>query len=228
MCNQEVVFEGDEKIESLPEEESIIEEAAILNQIESIEELGSVFLNTDEEGEIKAFELESGAGHSSESSLTEHSNSISPVSALGAVPKKPHIAWNSRYKQALTYLYGTDMAEPDFEQALPLFLLEAEDGNALAMHDLGRMVTDGLGVEMNSDTAFAWYSKALAAFLAIEAKKEHRYVEYRIGKLYAAGLGTEQDYEEVANWFKEAASKNHKYAQYSLGVLYYRGRGRRT
>lgn len=225
LCNQEVVFLGDEYAESLPEEESIIEEATIMNHIESIEEAGSVFLNTDEEGEIKVFELETGAGHNSESSLTEHSNNISPVSALSTVPQKPHIAWNNRYKQALTYLYGTDIAEPDFEQALPLFLLEAEDGNALAMHDLGRMFTDGLGVEMNTDAAFVWYSKALAAFLAIEAKKEHRYVEYRIGKLYAAGLGTEQDYVEAANWFKEAASKNHKYAQYSLGVLYYRGRG---
>ncbi|PPK80675.1 hypothetical protein BXY41_106266 [Lacrimispora xylanisolvens] len=225
LCNQEVVFAGDEYAESLPEEESIIEEATIMNHIESIEEAGSVFLNTDEEGEIKVFELETGAGHNSESSLTEHSNNISPVSALSIVPQKPHIAWNNRYKQALTYLYGTDIAEPDFEQALPLFLLEAEDGNAFAMHDLGRMFTDGLGVEMNTDAAFVWYSKALAAFRAIEAKKEHRYVEYRIGKLYAAGLGTEQDYVEAANWFKEAASKNHKYAQYSLGVLYYRGRG---
>lgn len=225
LCNQEVVFEGDEQTEPLPEEESIIEEAVIMNHIESIEEDGSVFLNTDEEGEIKALELESGAGHSSESSSTEHSNNVSPASALVTVTRKPHIAWNSRYKQALTYLYGTDIAEPDFEQALPLFLLEAEDGNALAMHDLGRMFTDGLGVEMNTDAAFVWYAKALAAFLAIEAKKEHRYVEYRIGKLYAAGLGTEQDYVEAANWFKEAASKNHKYAQYSLGVLYYRGRG---
>ncbi len=138
---------------------------------------------------------------------------------------KPHIAWNDRYKEARTFLFGSDDTEPDFEQALRLFLEEAEDGNALAMHDLGRMYTDGLGVEMDTDIAFTWYAKALAAFEAIESEKENRYVEYRIGKMYAAGFGTEQDCEEASGWFSEAVSKNHKYAQYSLAGLYYRGQG---
>lgn len=137
----------------------------------------------------------------------------------------PHIAWNDRYKEARTFLFGKEDTEPDFERALTLFLEEAEDGNALAMHDLGRMHADGLGMEPDADTAFAWYKKALDAFENIEAQKENRYVEYRIGKMYAAGLGTEQDYEEAAGWFGEAASKRHKYAQYSLAGLYYRGQG---
>lgn len=138
---------------------------------------------------------------------------------------KSHIAWNDRYQEARTFLYGSDEVEPDFEQALRLFLEEAEDGNALAMHDLGRMYTDGLGVELNAETAFYWYEKALSAFMDIEAEKENRYIEYRIGKLHAAGLGTVQDYEEAAGWFEMAVSKNHKYAQYSLAGLYYRGQG---
>ena len=40
--------------------------------------------------------------------------------------------------------------------------------------------------------------KALAAFHAVEEQKKNRYAEYRIGKLYAAGLGCEQDYGEAA------------------------------
>ncbi|QAT49896.1 sel1 repeat family protein [Caproiciproducens sp. NJN-50] len=138
---------------------------------------------------------------------------------------KPHIAWNDRYKQARTFLFGNDETEPDFEQALRLFLEEAEDGNVLAMHDLGRMYADGLGREIDTGTSFSWYAKALSSFEDIESEKENRYVEYRIGKMYAAGLGTEQDYEEAAGWFGEAVSKNHKYAQYSLAGLYFRGQG---
>lgn len=143
----------------------------------------------------------------------------------GIEPGKPHVAWSDRYKEARTYLYGSDDTEPDFEQALRLFLEEAEDCNALAMHDLGRMYADGLGMEIDADTAFYWYEKALFAFMDIEAEKENRYIEYRIGKMHAAGLGTILDYEEAAGWFDTAVSKNHKYAQYSLAGLYYRGQG---
>jgi len=137
----------------------------------------------------------------------------------------PHIAWSDRYKEARVFLYGSDDAEPDFEQALRLFLEEAEAGNALAMHDIGRMYADGLGVEIDKEASCSWYNKALIAFLEIETDKENRYVEYRIGKMHATGLGTEQDYEEAAIWFDEAVSQRHKYAQYSLAGLYYRGQG---
>lgn len=138
---------------------------------------------------------------------------------------KLYIERSDRYMEACTFLYGSDETEPDFEQALRLFLKEGEGGNALAMHDLGRMYADGLGVNMNTETAFAWHEKAFSAFLDIEANKESRYVEYRIGKMHAAGLGTEQDYAEAAGWFEMAASQNHKYAQYSLAGLYYQGQG---
>jgi len=137
----------------------------------------------------------------------------------------PHITWSERYKEARTFLYGSDDMEPDFERVLCLFLEEAETGNALAMHDLGRMYSDGLGVEIDKDLSFSWYNKALAAFLDIETEKENRYVEYRIGKMYATGLGTEQDYEEAVGWFDMAVSQKHKYAQYSLAGLFYRGQG---
>jgi len=137
----------------------------------------------------------------------------------------PYIAWSDLYKEARAFLYGSDDIGPDFEQALQLFLEEAGTGNALAMHDIGRMYADGLGVEIDNAVSFTWYSKALAAFLDIEADKENRYVEYRIGKMYTAGLGTEQDYKEAAGWFDMSVSRNHKYAQYSLAGLFYRGQG---
>lgn len=133
--------------------------------------------------------------------------------------------WSKQYKLARKYLYGSEDVPQDFDKAYHLFLLEAEFGNALAMHDLGRMFADGLGREIDLQSAHAWYEKALAAFLSAEEEKPKPYLEYRIGKMYAAGLGTEQDYGQAASWFQEAVEKNHKYAQYSLGCLYYRGQG---
>lgn len=139
-----------------------------------------------------------------------------------------HADWTARYKLARKYLYGSKEVKQDFSQALVLFLVEAEKGNALAMYDLGRMCADGLGCEPDPEAAQNWYRKALTAFLAAEHTAEERqlsYLWYRIGKMYAAGLGTEQDYQTAAGWFSKAVSRNHKYAQYSLAGLYYRGRG---
>ena len=67
-----------------------------------------------------------------------------------------------------------------------------------------------------------WYRKALAAFHAVEEQKKNRYAEYRMGKLYAAGLGCEQDYRAAARWYQLSVDKEYKYAQYSLAGLFRR------
>ena len=135
---------------------------------------------------------------------------------------KSKVDWSDRYKLAREFLYRSDTTPPDFKGAFALFLAEAQEGNALAMYDLGRMFADGLGREIDMEQAQSWYKKALAAFLEAEATP---YVEYRIGKMYAAGLGTEQSYTQAASWFEEAAEQGNKFAMYSLAGLYLRGQG---
>jgi TPR repeat protein len=202
--NNHLTFEGDENAEPTYEEETVA---------------------GDDEPEQFLAEPEAEVAEDQDYNLSDTQGYASSSDSDDIEPGKPHVAWSDRYKEAQTYLYGSDDTEPDFGQALRLFLEEAEDGNALAMHDLGRMHADGLGVEIDADAAFYWYEKTLFAFMDIEAEKENRYIEYRIGKMHAAGLGTAQDYEEAAGWFYTAVSKNHKYAQYSLAGLYYRGQG---
>ena len=135
--------------------------------------------------------------------------------------------WTDSYKLAKQYLYGREDIDipQDFEKARELFLMEAETGNPLAMYDLGRMSADGLGCEANAEEAHRWYAQALAGFYSAEEEKPWKYTEYRIGKMYAAGLGTEQDYLQAADWLTLSADDNYKYAQYSLGGLYYHGKG---
>lgn len=135
--------------------------------------------------------------------------------------------WTDEYKLAKQYLHGDEDAgiPQDFEKARELFLAEAEEDNPLALYDLGRMSTDGLGCEADADEAYRWYEKALAVFHAAEEEKPWKYTEYRIGKMVAAGLGTEQDYLQAADWLTLSANKKYKYAQYSLGGLYYHGKG---
>ena len=136
-----------------------------------------------------------------------------------------YVKWTDEYKKAREYLFGTEEITRDFEKALKLFLSEAENGNVHAMNDVGRMYADGLGVESDNDKAYEYYAKALSGFQQVEVQKAWKYTEYRIGKMFAQGIGTEQGYETAAQWFELSAEKKYKYAQYSLGGLYYRGQG---
>ena len=136
--------------------------------------------------------------------------------------------WMDGYKQARNYLYGSDSVLQDFEKAYQKFLQEAEQGNGFAMQDLGRMFADGLGRDTDMALAQEWYGKALRAFHTKETsvkEKQKPYLQYRIGKMYASGFGTEQNNEQAAYWFFQASEANHKYAQYSLAGLYHRGQG---
>ncbi len=142
--------------------------------------------------------------------------------------KSPYLDWwTDEYKQAKQYLYGDENngIPRDFDEARALFLSEAENGNPLAMYDLGRMCADGLGNEADAEEAKRWYAEALGGFQAAEDQKPWKYTEYRIGKMYAAGLGTEQDYDQAADWLSLSADEKYKYAQYSMGGLYYHGNG---
>lgn len=105
---------------------------------------------------------------------------------------------------------------------------EAETGSALAMYDLGRMYEQGLGVEADDEIAQQWYKQALATFQAVAAsvpEKRRPYLWYRIGKMYAAGQGTEQNFTMAAVHFSNAVKYKHMCAAYSLAGLYYRGNG---
>ncbi|MCX4354815.1 MAG: relaxase MobL [Oscillospiraceae bacterium] len=133
-----------------------------------------------------------------------------------------YIKWTAEYKSACSELYK----KQNVSKALELFHAEAERGNILALHDLGKMYRNGLLGDENIPKADEYFQKALQGFLALEptAKCLKPYVQYRIGKMFALGLGTEQDYTKAFGWFEKSAAGN-KFAQYSLGSLYFYGNG---
>lgn len=136
-----------------------------------------------------------------------------------------YVDWTDAYKYARDLSVGTEDIPQDLEKARIKLEQEAEAGNVLAIYDLGRIYSLGLGIEKNSDTADEYYVKAFAGFQQVESNKAWKYTEYRIGKMHAAGQGTDQDYQKAAEWFQLSAEKKYKYAQYSLGALYHRGQG---
>ena len=140
---------------------------------------------------------------------------------------KYYIKWNDQYKKACKLIYGKDAKLNDFKKAEQLLLSESQRGNVLADYDLGKLYsTDKLG-EKNEEMSIAKYTQALQGFLQIEpnSKKLKPYVQYRIGKMFCYGLGTEQDYQKAFEWFERSAKQKNKFAQFSLANLYYYGNG---
>ncbi len=140
---------------------------------------------------------------------------------------KYYIKWNDQYKKACKLIYGKDAKLNDFKKAGQLLLSESQRGNVLADYDLGKLYsTDKLG-ERNEEMSVAKYTRALQGFLRIEpnSKKLKPYVQYRIGKMFCYGLGTEQDYQKAFEWIERSAKQKNKFAQFSLANLYYYGSG---
>lgn len=124
--------------------------------------------------------------------------------------------WSSEYKTARDILY----LEKNTEAALELFKTEAQKGNVLAMSEAGKILEKD-----NAELSEKYYKAALDGFIFIEPDlgKMKSYVQYRIGKMYNYGLGTEQNFCKAFEWFEKAAAAENRYAQYSLGSLYYYG-----
>lgn len=122
---------------------------------------------------------------------------------------KYYIKWNDQYKKACKLIYSKDAKLNDFKKAEQLLLSESQRGNVLAVYDLGKLYsTDKLG-ERNEEMSIAKYTQALQGFLQIEpnSKKLKPYVQYRIGKMFCYGLGTEQDYEKPLSGLKDRQNR---------------------
>ncbi|MBR1751975.1 MAG: hypothetical protein IJ740_14095, partial [Ruminococcus sp.] len=131
-------------------------------------------------------------------------------------PSKYTLRWSDDYKAACKLIYDKHSKPKDFQEAEKLLEYEAAKGNALAIHDLGKLyATDKLGAKDEYKSA-KYYTEALAAFVNIEPNADfmfpyepkyagqqmkpqdmRSYVWYRIGKMHCYGLGTEQDYAEA-------------------------------
>jgi len=68
------------------------------------------------------------------------------------------------------------------------------------------------------------YAEALRAFEPLARSGDAR-AQYRLGLMYAMGLGTARNYELGISWLGKSAAKGNASAQNDLGTLYDEGRG---
>ena len=82
---------------------------------------------------------------------------------------------------------------------------------------MGTAYTEGLGVEINEDLAFAWYFRAANLGNALAA--------HNLGNAYREGAGMPQDSNIAAYWYRLAADKGDALPMLWLGQMYETGDG---
>lgn len=114
------------------------------------------------------------------------------------------------------YLYGVNGANIDYKQALHYYKLAADNGNAIALNNLGSLHFNGIGTEVN-------YAKAIEFFKAAsDLGSDDASVNLAIIYLGDTDSGkTPNTYEEVFQLLEKA--KNNSISKYLLGYSYYVG-----
>ena len=162
----------------------------------------------------------------SEPSPSQGENPIEDPPVFSHSRGKTKTFWTEEYLKARQTMYGDQAFPPDLPLAVQL-MKSLADENPLAAHDLGVLLLKGMGCQADEDEAQRWFQKALAGFQkAAATEKKSAYFQYRVGKMYAMGYGTKQDYLEAALWYERATRHdNYPFAAYALGYLYLRGQG---
>ena len=94
-----------------------------------------------------------------------------------------------------------------FEEWIPL----AEQGNASAQYNLGRMYRNGDDVKQDYGSAINWYILA--------AEQGHANAQFKLGLMYDMGIGVERDISTAIMWYILAAEQGNSNAQYRLGNM---------
>lgn len=96
-------------------------------------------------------------------------------------------------------------------------LKDAQNGDALAMYEVGRMYERGRGTEQDMTKAAAWFQKS--------ADKGQQEARARLGILYYDGLGLPKNVNKAAELLVTAANAGVSSAQFYLAQMYEAGDG---
>ncbi len=137
--------------------------------------------------------------------------------------KELFVRWTKGYKEAKELLYNSEDLE-DTQIAYEILLDEAKSGNILGIYDVALLNKNGVITDENIDVE-VYFQKALNGFIKLAETecKLQSYFEYRIGKMYQGGLGTDIDNKLAFEYFLKSANKGNQFAQFSLGNIYFYG-----
>ena len=97
--------------------------------------------------------------------------------------------------------------------AMLIMTIAAVAQSADKLYEEGKLLYD----EKKYEQAFPLLKKA--------AEKGHKKAQYRIGRCYDKGHGTEEDNKAAFTWYEKAAKQEHAKSQYQLARYYLKGKG---
>ena len=151
------------------------------------------------------------------------------------------------------YLYGVNGVEVNYKKAYEYYKLAAENGDSVAINNLGSLYYSGTGVRRDVFQAAQLFAQAsdlgnmdstlnLAVIYLSEkgqlgntkeavnllkkaAEKNNPVGKYMLGYLYLKGIGIPKNARKAIENIRFAAEQNYDEAQYMMGYLYLHGMG---
>ena len=111
------------------------------------------------------------------------------------------------------------------DKAIEWLSKSAEQDNPDALYQLGYIFSSEKYPVFDEDKSFECYSKALDGYIKSEEENANATAEYRIGRMFVKGIGTEVDIPQGVIWLEKAALNNNSEAAYQLYKLYSEGIG---
>jgi TPR repeat protein len=110
-----------------------------------------------------------------------------------------------------------DTEPPPEPGVIEMLTAAAEQGDAVAQHDLAVRYLDGKIVSRDNKLALKWLERAASQGMAA--------AQHRLAAMYADGQGVAADANRAAMWHTRAASQGHPGSQHALALAYASGRG---
>ena len=107
--------------------------------------------------------------------------------------------------------------------AVSLFYLAAEQGNPVALSELGHMYATGRGVPKDERMAEQLCHQAFKG-LSEAAALGNAAAQFNLGRMYEFGRGVSKDEHLAVYWYREAAEQGDASAQNNLGAMYEQGK----
>ena len=103
--------------------------------------------------------------------------------------------------------------QQNYEEAFKIFRKSAEQGNSIALYNLGVCYRNGIGAAKDTSEALNLFHKA--------AEQGYKHAQYNLGVLYQEM----ELYSEAVKWYRKAAEQGLADAQLNLGGCYSNGKG---
>ena len=181
--------------------------------------LDSLISKQEKRAETPSTKIASGSSSSFDSGSTKiasgsSSNFDDEPEVAVAVAKSPE----ELFEEASDLFDSSNRSSSDIRVAVQQFKEAALEGHLQSQKQLGKIYSEGDGVEQDYSEAFDW--------LRLAAGQDDAESQFAVGVSYAKGdIGVEKDSKEAVHWLKKSAEQDFAEAQTALGMHYFRGEG---